>query len=359
MKSDIRLSKNAAKFLRMLNSYELNEEEKKQFVVSMPALLEQWFSGRVMCFEYEDVKETSRMLSFERMDSQKGYRHGVILMDLISKMFKLPEKQLYRAITVHKDLNPDNNALLYPGKNVLSSWTDEKGFAEYFLENISIKNEKPFAYIICAKLSKEIKANWNTVLSFLHFLSDERENLYKVLDLYYEMPLNVYNETIDGAKYMVESNKEQREYVCYIPTRKKVYVVNKYLIRDNKLIQHRSLSKVLCSTEENLNAFMLDLKKEAPRFKYKDCGYIYARKAYKSLGDCIEIDGIEAMEPNKGHGTMMMQFLTQLADKHKVMLFLVVDPYGKKYLKKEKLIEFYRKHGFKSYKTGGMLRKPL
>jgi GNAT superfamily N-acetyltransferase len=62
----------------------------------------------------------------------------------------------------------------------------------------------------------------------------------------------------------------------------------------------------------------------------------------------VHIDELEAGSRGQGAGTEAMRFLTELADKHGVSLFLQAHPFGDERMSLEALERFYRRHGFRS-----------
>ena len=61
----------------------------------------------------------------------------------------------------------------------------------------------------------------------------------------------------------------------------------------------------------------------------------------------IRIDELEAGSRGQGEGTKALRFLTGLADKHGVSLFLQAHPFGDEHMSLEALERFYRRHGFR------------
>ena len=61
----------------------------------------------------------------------------------------------------------------------------------------------------------------------------------------------------------------------------------------------------------------------------------------------IKIETIRALSRRKGEGTKAMRFLTDLADKHGVSLYLYAKPFGDEAMDLDDLVRFYRRFGFR------------
>jgi len=61
-----------------------------------------------------------------------------------------------------------------------------------------------------------------------------------------------------------------------------------------------------------------------------------------------EIKSIRSLEKGKGAGSSVLNLLENLADKFKVELTGVAEPFGQKGLNKKELLDFYKRHGWKS-----------
>ena len=223
------------KFCKLLGSYNLSFAQQQELLISIPYLISSWFYGDAMSYDYTDVKEAAS-INPARLTSKEGYKYQIILMDLVSKLQKPPKCTLYRAIVVHENLKRGKFALLNPGKNILSSWTDDIQVADDFLKNIS-KRHKPFAYVISSStLSKEIKTNWELLEEFLRTLARESDNLVKRYDLQDDDDIDEFYGAITDAKNTINRYKSQREFICYIPSRKKVFIERKMYVFDGGLI---------------------------------------------------------------------------------------------------------------------------
>lgn len=64
------------------------------------------------------------------------------------------------------------------------------------------------------------------------------------------------------------------------------------------------------------------------------------------LPDRVYISTIQAMPTGKGHGTRVMNFLCDLADRTKVRIYLTPTPLPKSDTPVERLIGFYTRFGF-------------
>jgi GNAT superfamily N-acetyltransferase len=62
----------------------------------------------------------------------------------------------------------------------------------------------------------------------------------------------------------------------------------------------------------------------------------------------IHIDEFQAVAKRQGAGTEALQFLTGLADKHGISLYLHARPFGHERMSLEELERFYRRHGFRA-----------
>jgi GNAT superfamily N-acetyltransferase len=60
----------------------------------------------------------------------------------------------------------------------------------------------------------------------------------------------------------------------------------------------------------------------------------------------IKIETLRALSRRKGEGTKAMRFLTDLADKHGVELYLYAKPFGDEKMPLDDLVRFYRRFGF-------------
>ena len=76
--------------------------------------------------------------------------------------------------------------------------------------------------------------------------------------------------------------------------------------------------------------------------------------------DRVYLADIKSETPGQGSGTGAMQFLTSLADKHNVYVYLDAEPdtAHPHALRRGDLIDFYRKHGFVKRHDTEMLREP-
>lgn len=61
----------------------------------------------------------------------------------------------------------------------------------------------------------------------------------------------------------------------------------------------------------------------------------------------IKIETLRALSRRKGEGTKAMRFLTDLADKHGVELYLYAKPFGDEKMPLDDLVRFYRRFGFR------------
>ena len=61
----------------------------------------------------------------------------------------------------------------------------------------------------------------------------------------------------------------------------------------------------------------------------------------------IHVDEVRALTQKQGEGTKAMRFLTDLADKHGVELYLYAKPFGHEAMDLDNLVRFYRRHGFR------------
>lgn len=61
----------------------------------------------------------------------------------------------------------------------------------------------------------------------------------------------------------------------------------------------------------------------------------------------IKIETVRALSRRKGEGTKAMRFLTDLADKHGVSLYLYAKPFGDEAMDLDDLVRFYRRFGFR------------
>jgi hypothetical protein len=61
----------------------------------------------------------------------------------------------------------------------------------------------------------------------------------------------------------------------------------------------------------------------------------------------VHIDEVRALTKKQGEGTKAMRFLTDLADKHGVELYLYAKPFGNEAMDLDTLVRFYRRHGFR------------
>ena len=61
----------------------------------------------------------------------------------------------------------------------------------------------------------------------------------------------------------------------------------------------------------------------------------------------IHVDEVRALTQKQGEGTKAMRFLTDLADKHGVELYLYAKPFGNEAMDLDNLVRFYRRHGFR------------
>ena len=61
----------------------------------------------------------------------------------------------------------------------------------------------------------------------------------------------------------------------------------------------------------------------------------------------IKIETLRALSRRKGEGTKAMRFLTDLADKHGVSLYLYAKPFGDEAMDLDDLVRFYRRFGFR------------
>lgn len=76
--------------------------------------------------------------------------------------------------------------------------------------------------------------------------------------------------------------------------------------------------------------------------------------------DRVYLSDITSETPRQGSGTEAMKFLTTLADKHNVYVYLDAEPdtAHPQALRRGDLIDFYRKHGFVKRHDTEMLREP-
>jgi len=61
----------------------------------------------------------------------------------------------------------------------------------------------------------------------------------------------------------------------------------------------------------------------------------------------VHIDEVRALTKKQGEGTKAVRFLTDLADKHGVELYLYAKPFGNEAMDLDNLVRFYRRHGFR------------
>jgi ribosomal protein S18 acetylase RimI-like enzyme len=61
----------------------------------------------------------------------------------------------------------------------------------------------------------------------------------------------------------------------------------------------------------------------------------------------IHVDEVRALTQKQGEGTKAIRFLTDLADKHGVELYLYAKPFGNEAMDLDNLVRFYRRHGFR------------
>lgn len=66
----------------------------------------------------------------------------------------------------------------------------------------------------------------------------------------------------------------------------------------------------------------------------------------------IKIETIQALSRRKGEGTKALRFLTDLADKHGVSLYLYAKPFGDEAMDLDDLVRFYRRFGFRQDEEG-------
>ena len=55
---------------------------------------------------------------------------------------------------------------------------------------------------------------------------------------------------------------------------------------------------------------------------------------------------IEALNAGCGDGSRALNWLCQLADKHRVRISGIADPFGSRFLELDKLLDWYVRHGF-------------
>ena len=73
------------------------------------------------------------------------------------------------------------------------------------------------------------------------------------------------------------------------------------------------------------------------------------------------IDGITTFEDyrRQGYGTMAMQWLCSIADKHSICLVGIIDPHGYNVPNTKQLKRFYRSFGFRCGHDLSLTRKPM
>lgn len=75
-------------------------------------------------------------------------------------------------------------------------------------------------------------------------------------------------------------------------------------------------------------------------------------------GNEIYVSDIRSLRTSQGYGTKALEWLTDLADEHKVTLTLNAINYGSGPLDDKMLINWYKKFGFKRSGDNYMIRKP-
>lgn len=100
------------------------------------------------------------------------------------------------------------------------------------------------------------------------------------------------------------------------------------------LAKIESLTKK-CNDEVRRTIYMKGYKSKVTfQLRYDSCNIVH-------------IWGIYTTNPGNGDGGRALRFLMNYADRFDVNLVLTPKPYGHEYLKKDELVKWYKKYGFK------------
>jgi len=91
---------------------------------------------------------------------------------------------------------------------------------------------------------------------------------------------------------------------------------------------------------------------------------LIVRKSIDHPNNAVYISDIMSLEAGKGHGSVALKALCELADEHGVTLELTAKAYGPKHLSTKQLVDWYSRYGFTVSRRGNaesgtsMVRKP-
>ena len=132
-------------------------------------------------------------------------------------------------------------------------------------------------------------------------------------------------------------------------------------------MKYPHLTRILANDESPTEKFMKEFWDKTAPHPFDHTQRIYNNETILQLrpwrggpggSESVHLNWIQALEPKEGQGTRAMQFLSNLADKHQVLLDLNAVPKGQNKMPVAKLKNFYRKFGFVSTPGDNMRRNP-